>query len=215
MYLAAVARPIPEHNFDGQIGLYPVAEWDRAKYNSSRRTRGTPVLKPINMDAALFKEMIKNKVVADALRKCGWATNITIQMDNAGGHGGGRGNIADSTLKELSQWASALPEEFRNLLPNRDAPPKIVFIAQPPRSPDLNVLDLGAWHSMDAAIDHLRRAKMARELIVEELHNTASEAWSQWQGAEKLGSLFSTLRLIWEAIVRDNGGNSFEIPHRT
>jgi hypothetical protein len=37
MFLAAVARPLPEHDFDGAIGIWPVVEQKTAQHSSSRR----------------------------------------------------------------------------------------------------------------------------------------------------------------------------------
>ena len=79
--------------------------------------------------------MLKEKVIRDALSKCPWATRIVVQMDNAGGHDGGKGDISTTTLNRLNEWAADLPQEYRDLLHNPDNPPTIEFIAQPPRAP--------------------------------------------------------------------------------
>ena len=56
---------------------------------------------------------------------------MMVQMDQAGGHGGGRSNL-DKTLKKLNDGA-------RNAIPGVT----ILFLEQPSRSPDVNALDLG------------------------------------------------------------------------
>lgn len=86
MFLGAVAMPVPNRNFDGRVGLYPIAEEAQARRSSSRRRpAGAAVWKLKNMDAALFIEFLKTKVVPDILRKTGsWVDRIVVQMDNAG-----------------------------------------------------------------------------------------------------------------------------------
>jgi hypothetical protein len=107
-----------------------------------------------------------------------------------------------------------LPQELLDLLQDPESPPELVFVAQPPRSPDLNVLDLGAWRSMDVAVDQAKRNRMKRQLTLEEIHDTAKAAWDSWNSAEKLGKLFETLRAIWPLVVKDEGGNCFDLPHK-
>lgn len=214
MFLGAVAQPKEHHEFDGAIGLYPLAETVPAQRRSSKRARGTPVLKLLNMDAKLFISMLKEKVVPDAVKKCPWARRIVVQMDNAGGHGGGRGDIARKTLKELNDWGRALPPEILSSLADPNKPPEVLFVAQPPHSPDLNVLDLGAWRSMDIAVDEIKRNHIGRQLSLEEIHDAARDAWNSWNGAEKLKKLFETLQMIWPCVVRAEGGNNFDLPHK-
>ena len=214
MFLAAVATPKPQRDFDGMIGFYGLVKSVRATRTSENRARGTPVINLVNMDKAKFIELLKEKVVKDALTKCPWATHFTIQMDNAGGHGGGKGDIAKNTLDQLNVWARDLPDEYRDLIDNPDSPPLIEFVAQPPHSPDLNVLDLGAWRSLDVAVDELKRNTMGRQLNCREIYKTAKDAWRSWAGVDKLNKLFFTLQMIWRCVVECDGGNMYSLPHR-
>lgn len=68
--------------------------------------------------------------------------NLIIQMDNAGGHGGGKkkNGLQEGLFKDLDAWMK------KQQLSNDS--PKITFVAQPPRSPELNVWDLGLWTSL-------------------------------------------------------------------
>jgi hypothetical protein len=94
MFLAAVARPNQERGFDGKVGLYPVVEEYCAKRNSVNHRAGDVYFRPTTMTAKLFRRMLKWNVIEDAIRMTGsWAKEIIIQMDNAGGHGGGRGDL--------------------------------------------------------------------------------------------------------------------------
>jgi hypothetical protein len=58
---------------------------------------------------------------------------VIVQMDRAGGHGGGRKDI-QSTLNKLNGYAKR--KKKRNDL-------VVTFIAQPSKSINFNVLDLG------------------------------------------------------------------------
>ena len=213
MFLAAVGKPI-FNKFDGAIGLYPLANIVPATRASSRRPAGAPVLKSFNMDKDTFVKMLKENVVRDALKKCPWAHEITIQMDNAGGHGGGGGSKIEDTLSKLNTWANQLPRDYLDLLDDSEHPPKIIFIAQPACSPDLNVLDLGAWRSMDIAVDKVKRNATQRQLDGMEIYNAARDAWASWQSAEKLTKLFDTLQSIWKCIVDIEGRNDYLLPHQ-
>jgi transposase len=44
MFLGAVARPNPTHNFDGRIGLYPIADQVPAQRKSKHHNKGRPSL---------------------------------------------------------------------------------------------------------------------------------------------------------------------------
>jgi len=213
MFLAAVAKPIPERDFDGRIGFYPVAERATAKRDSNVREKGEQYWRPINMDAALFKDFIKNKVVPDALRATGvWARKIVIQMDNAGGHGGGKGNMSKTTLPELAEWAAHLPDELLQLCPM--GPSVFEFVAQPPQSPDLNVLDLGVWTSLQVAVDELKHERTSVLPTVSELFDCCIDAWSRWDAAQVLTKIFDTLFNVLSLIEEENGGNRYTLTHQ-
>ena len=212
MFLAAVAVLRPEHHFDGMIGFYGLVKHIAAKRASNNRPRGARTIKLVNMDKKNFVLLMK-RVIKDASRKCPWANCIVVQMDNAGGHGGGRGDIALSTLNPLNSWANGLPDELLKLLNDPDNPPNIEFIAQPPHSPDLNVLDLGAWRSLDVAVDKVKRDRMGRQLNNIEIYHAARDAWRSWAGAEKLTALFDTLQMTWRCIIECNGANTYKLPH--
>lgn len=213
MFLGAVARPLPQHNFDGMIGLYPVGDLVPAQRSSRNRPAGSLVFRGANMDADMFCKMLKESVIPDAIRKAPWAHRIVIQMDNAGGHGGGRGDVNATTCARLNEWARDLPRDILEQCDDPDNPPQVEFVAQPPRSPDLNVLDLGAWNSMNVAVDAQKNGHHLRQLSQEEIYHIVQSAWNSWAAADKLASLFATLTPILPLVVHCNGGNNYTIPH--
>lgn len=191
MFLGAVARPNPTHNFDGRIGLYPITDQVPAQRKSKHHNKGDQVWKLVNMDANLFKRYMMERVVDDVLRLTGmWAKHIVIQMDNAGGHGGGRGDMNQTTIAELNDWAEVLPEEYSAYWPDSAQQPEIVFVAQPPRSPDTNVLDLGIWNSLQIAVDKEKQRKGLRGLTVDDIITCCEDAWSNSWDATVLEKFF-------------------------
>jgi hypothetical protein len=56
--------------FNGKVGLYPIVETTFAIRNSVNRKKGTPVLKPISMTAAVYRDFILNKLLPDIVKNC-------------------------------------------------------------------------------------------------------------------------------------------------
>ncbi|ETL99801.1 hypothetical protein L917_03394 [Phytophthora nicotianae] len=78
---------------------------------------------------------------------------------------------------------------------------------QPPNSPDLNVLDLGYFRS----IQSLQYQTECRG--VEALLDAVNSAFSAMK-ADTLNKIFMTLQTCMECIIRANGGNNYKTPHR-
>ena len=165
------------------------------------------------MNKERFIEIIKTHVVPDALSKTrAFSTRITIQVDSAGAHGGGRTALETNTFPVLRAWVDGLtPRERRQLWPTNRPFPIIDFVAQPARSPDLNVLDLGAWRSLEIAagsgsLGGFDWATRLRERVV--------LAWDQWcQHHENISCLFRKLEHVARAIVTVDEDNNFLMPH--
>ena len=127
--------------------------------------------------------------VGEALRKAFyWVRQnewIYLVMDNAGGHG------------TAEAW-----ETFTNSLTTKY---KVKIIRQCPRSPETNVLDLGIWLSIQAAVEkrmHLRRGDK------EALANATTEAWKYHLSVESFTRVCDRLRNVLALIAEDNGGNA-------
>lgn len=188
MFLAGVAEPNEERAFDGQVGIWPLVEQTIAARDQRHFNKGDSKHVLVSMTKERFVAMVKEKVCVAALKKVGhWANKIIIQMDSAGGHGGGRKDIAGTTLAELTEWANArpLPKILRDALPTRRPAPEFVFVAQPARSPDLNLLDLGAWNSINAIVPEVSHALSAGAPI-EQIIANVKRAWEQWNSLKKV-----------------------------
>ena len=105
-------------------------------------------------------------------------------MDNAGGHG---------TNDAKQRYAALLLNEFN-----------IKIMWQPPRSPELNLLDLGVWRTLQS-----RTEKLAYELRTtkDAIWTAANKAFSQTP-PEKLTNVVECLKLVYSLIVDDNGDNN-------
>jgi hypothetical protein len=127
--------------------------------------------------------------VGEALRKAFyWGHQnewIYLVMDNAGGHG------------TAEAW-----ETFTNSLTTKY---KVKIIQQCPQSPETNVLDLGIWLSIQAAVE---KRMHLREGDKEALANATTEAWKAHLSAESFTRVCDRLRNVLALTAEDNGGNA-------
>ena len=63
MFLTAVAKPRPEHQFDGLIGIWRICETTSAKRSSKLRPKGAVVVENVEMTADRFYDMLAEKVL--------------------------------------------------------------------------------------------------------------------------------------------------------
>ena len=142
IFMAALARPCFDYSrnamFDGKIGIWPFAEVVQAKRASKNRPKGTPELKPItSVTKAHTRRMIIDKIIPQIINKWprsvrdGESPTVFIQQDNAGPHIG----VDDPEFRRAATAVTSL---------------QIKLIMQPPMSPDLNILDLGFFNSIQS-----------------------------------------------------------------
>jgi hypothetical protein len=81
----------------------------------------------------------------------------------------------------------------------------IRLLNQPVNSPDLNVLDLGFF----ASIQSLQHRKPCRSLP--DLVHAVEEAFDEL-APSKLNDIFATLQKVMESILRAGGSNRYELP---
>lgn len=212
MFLGAVACPNQPSLESGAIGLYPIvktctAQRKRALGFTPKRLKGEQYLKNVTLDKQLFVEMLQKTVIPDILKKSdGCTTKITIQMDSGGGHGGGRKKLREVLFPDLDQWVR---DHLPSLWPHNTPIPEICFVAQPPRSPDLNVLDLGVWNHIQSAV-HVIDPYITN--WVEEINQAVQCAWGQ-MSKDLVLKMFDNLRMYCKCIIDSNGDNNFASPH--
>ena len=214
MFLGALGMPRPAHGFDGGIGLFPIGDLELAKKSSANRPAGASVFKTKEMDRGLTVKMLKDDIIPATLNKCGWAKRIIWVLDNAGGHGGGRGDMTKTTLDPLNEWCKTLPPHLLKLCADPKHPPEITFMAQSPHSPDMNVLDNGAWWSLQVTVDKLNAQHGGVSTPAEiDVCNAVVDAWQHWVSAANITKLFNSVVINCQKVIDTHGGNSYKQPH--
>jgi hypothetical protein len=108
---------------------------------------------------------------------------ISIQQDNASPHASAAAAVADSNL---DGW-------------------RVEIRRQPPRSPDLNILDLGFFNAIQS-LQHTKRTTSVKTLI-----DAVCEAFAEME-VRTLEKCFLTLQCVMEQIMLVKGGNNYELP---
>ncbi|KAL4587630.1 hypothetical protein LXL04_000502 [Taraxacum kok-saghyz] len=176
MFLAAVARP----RFDAS---------EPAKRSSKNRVAGTLETKPIlSVTKEVTKSWLIEKVLPDIRAK--WPRSqlgpIFIQQDNAKPH-------IDVNDSEFLEAASRDGFDIR-------------LNFQPPNSPDLNVLDLEFFRSIQSLQE--------QEVLgtIDELVHAVQTSFETMQ-SQQLNNVFLTLQTCMKEIIKVQGGNNYQIPH--
>ena len=205
MFFGAVAKSRKSDLFDGRILLKPVVKECEQKRRSAYGKKGDIISVPITMNKKLFIEYCKCHLIPairNVLSRLNGITRVVAQIDNAGAHGGGRGDI-QNTLKLLCHFG-------------RQASPHITFIAQPSRSPDFNALDLGAWFSLSCGVKAVRSQAVAagqpKKRLVDNIMTQVIHRWNSWDAMTQLHNIFETKHRIMHASYAMNGSNEYLIP---
>jgi len=112
------------------------------------------------------------------------AQPIYLQMDNAGGHG---------TKNAICEYTQQLANDCN-----------VIVKHQPSRSPEMIVLDLGLWMSLQSKVETEHRDKC--------IHNNAiadsvQQAWANLPSLT-ISHVFERIPIVLQLIVDDNGGNN-------
>ncbi|XP_021752523.1 uncharacterized protein LOC110718029 [Chenopodium quinoa] len=194
MFQGAVAKPWynaeKEVIFDGKIGIFPFVKKEPALRSSKYRKKGemvTKVIDPINRDVSRW--MLIEKVIPTIMEKwphTGQHNTIYIQQDNAKAH----------ITQDDAVWKEHCEQ------------PGFTFILtqQPPNSPDMNVLDLGFFRSIQS-LQHKKMAKTPDQLI-----KAVEDAFSELPH-NRLFKVWVTLCHTMNQILKSKGSNRFQPPH--
>ncbi len=189
MFITAVARPRPEHNFDGKIGMWRVVMPYVAKRTSKLHHRGQRYMKDVTLNARLFQKTVLRKIFPAIRRKMPFTKRVIVQMDNAKPHVGGK------TVDVLNKAGRGKKENG----------PTIKMLLQPAQSPDTNALDLGFFKSMLCRLQRSSKGKSIGALL-----KNSRKIWKKYP-EEILEKIFVLKTKVLELIIDDKGGNSFEI----
>lgn len=193
MFLTAVARPRYDENglitFDGKLGVWPFVKETQAARSSRNRERGTLETKPIIVNSDVMREYVCGKLVPaiqDLWPEDDVGRTIFIQQDIARTH--------------------VLPTDEAFLHAVAETGLDIQLMQQPPNSPDLNVLDLGFFRSIQSLTDS-RTPTTIKQLI-----EGVQEEYDGYD-VNLLARVFVTLQSCMLEIMKDEGGMGYKIPH--
>mgnify|MGYP003702427041 CR=1 FL=1 len=155
---------------------------------SRNRTIGTLETKSIIVNRDVMRQFLIEKVIP-AIQSL-WpeediGDTIYIQQDNARTH---------------------VPPNDPHFLQAVAATGLNIQLKQPSNSPDMNVLDLGFFSSIQS-LTNCSSPKTIQELI-----HAVQEEFDGYE-ASKINRVFLTLQLCMLEVMKDNGGNRYKIPH--
>lgn len=191
MFLTAVARPRFDDQgnvtFDGKIGVWAFIKETPAKKDSKNRLKGTKELKSVTVTRNVMREYLCEKVIPAI--EAQWPEDnrtIYIQQDNARTH----------VPPDDSDFLAAVAESELD----------IRLMQQPANSPDMNVLDLCFFSSIQSLT--LESAPNN----IKELIESVEEAYDRYE-VHKLARVFITLQSVLIEVMRVEGGTGYKIPH--
>lgn len=194
MFLAAVARPrwdtCRNRRFDGKLGIWLFTTIENARKSSRNRPAGTAVTKVMtSVTNVQYRNFHIEKLLPVIKEK--WPRTLTnpvikIQQDAARPH------------------TTPTDAEFCRVAEKLDL--NIQIINQPPNSPNLNVLDLGYFNTIQS-LQHKAAPKYIDELI------TAVKDSFENLYHSKLNDNFLTLQKVMELCLLHEGNNDYKLPH--
>ncbi|KAK1651473.1 hypothetical protein QYE76_069278 [Lolium multiflorum] len=193
MFLTLVARPRFDAQgnmtFDGKVGIWAFVVEDVAKYNSKYQTKGDLMLKNLNVTRDVMREYLCEKVIpaiVEVWPDDGDVGTIWIQQDNARTH-----VPPDDPIFQAAVKASGLD---------------IRLTFQPPNSPDVNVLDLCFFSSIQSL------AFESAPNTLKELIESVEQAYDAYD-VNTLAKVYVTLQSVLVQIMKNQGGNTYKIIH--
>jgi hypothetical protein len=198
LFFGAVAKPRPKQGFDGRVLLMPVCQTKKRERNGKYGKKGEILYEREAMNTQVFiKYCVRHLIPAIRvqLESLPEVKRVIVQMDRAGGHGGGRADIS-KTLKTLNTAG-------------KRKKPHITFIAQPSKSPDFNALDLGIWYSLSCGVSAQRTEKGR---VIDRIIHHVLERWEHWDAWRRLDNIFESKKAILQIVKDVNGSNEYSMP---
>lgn len=192
MFIVMVTLPDHELNFSGKVAMHCCTEMVEAARASKNRGRGDLEEKDVPVTAEYYRHVMKTYMVP-SFKKCvrearlGGA-KLVVQHDGAKPHTG-KGNN--------EYW----PVMLQTLCPNL----AVEVVTQPAQSPDLNVLDMGFFNSLQCLAD-----ETDPDSLSDLLSNVEDIFWEEYP-AETLMQVFNTQYDVYNAILAKEGGNDYDL----
>ncbi|EAZ41197.1 hypothetical protein OsJ_25699 [Oryza sativa Japonica Group] len=193
MFLSALAKPRYDEEgncyFDVKIGIWPFVRKEPAQRSSRNRPKGTLVTKSITVSRETSRAFLITKVIP-TIASC-WpredvGKTIWIQQDNARTH--------------------ILPNDEAFALAVAQVGLDIRIMNQRPNSPNMNVLDLGFFASLQSKT-YLKNCSNMDELI-----SNVDEEYNEYN-SNLVSRVFLTLQACFIEVMKADGGNGYKIPH--
>lgn len=193
MFLTAVARPKYDGQgnliFSGKLGVWAFVKVVPAARKSQNRERGTLETKSIIVIRDVMRQYLIEKVIPAIEDK--WPEEdkdktIFIQQDNARTH--------------------VLPNDPAFLEVVAHTGVDIRLMQQPANSPDMNVLDLGFFNSIQSLTD------CGNPETIEELIHNVEKEFEEYDET-LLNRVFISLQACMKEVMRIGGGNGYKLPH--
>jgi len=190
MVLSVCARPRPEYAFDGKVGTWSFTAERLAKRSNAKTgtvAGQTMLMEDVTVDAAAYRTKVVGKAgVFDTLRqKLWWYHRDATFVEADNGVRQPSGTLRNGVWKFQKQNGTPCPEAGRSLLyqhdgarPHTAAANQKVFashskmkgfqievVTQPAQSPDLNVLDLAFFSSLQSDVSLV--AKQSRKDLLQ------------------------------------------------
>lgn len=196
MFLVAMARPrmLPDGTwFDGKIGLWECTEESPAARNSRHRPAGTLITKPKSMDGAFYKLLFTKAggVLQSIKLKMPWLRGDLVKIQ----HDGARPHTGLDNPAEIARLGSTEGWRFK-------------VVTQPAQSPDLNILNLGLFHSLKSRVAAIKQ----NAVNIDQLIAKVKLAYQAYDG-KTLDHIWAHSYACWNSILQDNGGNQYKKPH--
>ena len=193
MFLCAVARPHfnPCSNswWDGKLGIWPIGDWEPAKWKSNNRHKGTLVWKNKIVTKEVYHDLLISKLIPSILenwpRRDRLSRKTFIQQDRAKTH-----ISCDNKL-------------FNNALVNNGI--NATLYTQAANSPDVNLLNLGFFRAIQNFND---TAPKNEEELIEE----GSMVYDKYP-CHKINRTWLTLQCCFNQIIMHHGDNDYNIDH--
>ena len=178
--------------WDGKIGIWECVDFVAARRSSRHRAKGTIEPKPYNIDGKRYKELLLEKVLPAIKENCPPSmlrNTVCIQHDNAPPH---RAAVTDDP-------------DIVGCCNNLGLKP-IKVIEQPPNSPDLNILDLGVFRSLQS------RQFKKTPTTMQELINSTKEVYTEFL-MHLVDNVWLMLQTVMNKIIECDGDNNYNLPH--
>jgi len=199
MFLVANARPRPEYNFDGKIGIWYFANVRKAKrsHKATGTVKGvTDIMETYTVDAKVYRQHITGKGgVMEAIREKMWWYKKGSGKPEAGQeiwlqHDGARPHTAKVNETEYKK--------------NRSKHGFIITVCQQaPQSPDVNIEDIAFFNSLQSDTSCVSMSNLF------ELRDAVNKCYEEYP-TERLEACWRILNINLRGILESEGDNDYK-----